>query len=106
LNNWRFALANRSFAFTYATGKAKGENHRANYNQEFSHWVRKSHTSQKNRISSKVSAWREPFLSGSTIVPPCAIVYALGFILKEYCWLSGDSQPKMSEEQFDCIKCC
>jgi len=39
LNNRRFALANRRFAFTYAPGKAKGENHRANYNQEFSHSV-------------------------------------------------------------------
>ena len=35
LNNWRFALANRSFAFTYAPGKAKGENHRANYTKNF-----------------------------------------------------------------------
>jgi hypothetical protein len=32
LNNWRFALANWSLAFTYATSKAKGENHRADYN--------------------------------------------------------------------------
>jgi hypothetical protein len=32
LNYRRFALADRSLAFTYATGKAKGENHRADYN--------------------------------------------------------------------------
>jgi hypothetical protein len=39
LNNRRFALADRSLAFTYATSKAKGENHRADYDQEFSHWM-------------------------------------------------------------------
>ena len=37
LNYWGFTLTNRSLAFTYATGKAKGENHRADYNQQFSH---------------------------------------------------------------------
>jgi hypothetical protein len=37
LNYWGFTLTNRSLAFTYATSKAKGENHRADYNQQFSH---------------------------------------------------------------------
>jgi hypothetical protein len=32
LNYWGFTLTNRSLAFTYATSKAKGENHRADYN--------------------------------------------------------------------------
>jgi hypothetical protein len=32
LNYRRFTFADRSLAFTYATSKAKGENHRADYN--------------------------------------------------------------------------
>jgi hypothetical protein len=32
LNDWRFALANGSLAFAYATSKPKGENCRTNYN--------------------------------------------------------------------------
>jgi hypothetical protein len=39
LNNWRFALANRSFSFIYAPVKTKFYNHRANYNQVLFHSV-------------------------------------------------------------------
>ena len=37
LNDGGFTLADRSLAFAYATGKAKGENHRADDDQQFSH---------------------------------------------------------------------
>ena len=39
LNNRSLALADRCFAFTPASGKADGENYRANCNQEFFHDV-------------------------------------------------------------------
>ena len=37
LNNWGLTLANRSFAFTPASGEAKGENNGAHGNQELFH---------------------------------------------------------------------
>jgi hypothetical protein len=42
LNNWGFTLANGCLAFAYASGKAKGENYRANHNQELVHKVSSS----------------------------------------------------------------
>jgi hypothetical protein len=39
LNNRSLALADRCFAFAPASGKADGENYRANCNQEFFHDV-------------------------------------------------------------------
>jgi hypothetical protein len=37
LNNWGFALADRSLAFADTTSKAKGQYDRADYNQKFFH---------------------------------------------------------------------
>jgi hypothetical protein len=37
LNNWGFALADRSLAFPDTTSKAKGQYDRADYNQKFFH---------------------------------------------------------------------
>jgi len=39
LNDGGFTLADRGLAFADATRKAKGENHRADDNQQFSHRV-------------------------------------------------------------------